>query len=272
MGDVDKRMKPGLCPDMPFIAADWLSSTAISLMTPAQEGAYIRLLCHAWNTADCSLPGDDESLAVLSRLGDAWATDGQKIKACFEADPENPGRIYNAKQRSIREEQDRRVMTAQEHGRRAINARWSRSKNDTRVIPENYSSNTRVIPEGIPKNTSSLVPRPSSLIESVSDTTAVCEAAIPTLEEVKTLADMRAIPGDYATNFWNYHQNNQLWLNKHNRMIDWRSMIVTYWAKDRQSWADGTHPAKKSNPEKPGTSQPSESAKRIAEAAKRRSV
>ena len=39
-------------------------------MTPAEEGAYIRLLAICW--AKGGLPDDDEQLARLSRLGKGW--------------------------------------------------------------------------------------------------------------------------------------------------------------------------------------------------------
>lgn len=83
-------------PAFQFYANEWLSSTKIALMTPAQEGAYIRLLCHAWNDPDCSIPDSDEELAALSRLGEGWFKDGStKIRKCFEPHPEIPGRLVN---------------------------------------------------------------------------------------------------------------------------------------------------------------------------------
>lgn len=71
-------------PAFQFYPGDWLSSTNVSLMSPAEEGAYIRLLCYMWNDPNCSLPDDDQVLAVLSRLGDeGWLKGGSTIKACF---------------------------------------------------------------------------------------------------------------------------------------------------------------------------------------------
>lgn len=82
-----------------FDAVDWLTSPAVSCMTPAQEGAFIRLLAYQAKTKDCSLPDVDAELAALSRLGEAWATDGVFVRAQFEFDPEKPGRIFNKKLR-----------------------------------------------------------------------------------------------------------------------------------------------------------------------------
>ena len=71
-------------PAFQFYVNDWLSSTNIQLMTPAQEGAYIHLLCHMWNSPDCSITDNDDELAVLSRLGKGWFKGGStNVLACF---------------------------------------------------------------------------------------------------------------------------------------------------------------------------------------------
>src|SRR5687768_1090940 len=81
-------------PAFQMYAGDWLSSTRIALMTPAQEGGYARLLMHCWNDPDCSLPDDDEQLAVLSRLGPDWpGASSERIRACFIPHPRKPGRL-----------------------------------------------------------------------------------------------------------------------------------------------------------------------------------
>lgn len=83
----------GRVPYFPFFVGDWLSSTAITLMSPAEEGAFIRLLAIAWSEEDCGLPDDDEILAQLSRLGDDWrAGSGDKLRRKFRAEG---GRLFN---------------------------------------------------------------------------------------------------------------------------------------------------------------------------------
>lgn len=150
-------MKPGLCPDMPVLVNDWLSSGSITLMSPAEEGAYFRLLCYAWNDPNCTLPDDDSDLAGLSRLGEAWEMgSGAKIRACFTADLERPGRIYNAKQRSLREQQEQRLSSAKEKATKAANTRWRKGEK------AGCSSNAQAVHEDMLGDASSLVPRPSS--------------------------------------------------------------------------------------------------------------
>src|SRR5690348_14855054 len=85
-------MAKGKSPAFQFYPDAWLSSTSVSLMTPAEEGAYIRLLCHAWQSEDCGLPDDDEALAELSRLRGSWAKSSKRIRSKFES---VGGRLFN---------------------------------------------------------------------------------------------------------------------------------------------------------------------------------
>lgn len=96
---------PLTTPAFQFYPDEWLASTAITLMCAAQEGAYIRLLCHCWNDPSCSIPDDDESLAILSRLGSAWAELGDRVRRCFVASS-TPGRLVNVRLLKEREKQE----------------------------------------------------------------------------------------------------------------------------------------------------------------------
>ena len=66
-------------PWFPLYVADWLSSKKVDLMTPSEAGAYIRLLCYAWDDPDCGIYDDDEKLSRLSRLGEGWFNGGSTI-------------------------------------------------------------------------------------------------------------------------------------------------------------------------------------------------
>lgn len=85
-------------PAFQFYPKDWLSSPKVQLMTPAQEGAYVRLLCYCWDSGDCSLPDDDAELAILSRLGEGWLNGGSAVvRKCFMPHPSKPGHITNTR-------------------------------------------------------------------------------------------------------------------------------------------------------------------------------
>lgn len=84
-----KDRKP---PAFQFYAKDWLSSTQIALMKPAQEGGYIRLLAHCWDSGDCSLPDNDEDLCSLSRLS---VEELRVVRRCFIKHPHKEGFLTN---------------------------------------------------------------------------------------------------------------------------------------------------------------------------------
>ena len=72
----------------PFYVPDFLSSPTVTMMSAEEVGGYILLLCYAWQDPNGSLPCDDDSLRVLSRV----KGDLSRIKSCFQ---EKKGRLYN---------------------------------------------------------------------------------------------------------------------------------------------------------------------------------
>ena len=85
-------------PAFQFYVKDWLSSYRILSMTPAEEGAYIRLLAYCWDSGDCSIPDDDEELAAMSRLAEGWLNgSGIKLRKQFKPHPSKPGYLTNAR-------------------------------------------------------------------------------------------------------------------------------------------------------------------------------
>jgi len=99
-----------------FYPDAWLSSTSIILMTPAEEGAYIRLICHAWLSPDCGLPNGDEELAALSRLGSRWKKSAAKIRPKFE---QIGDRLFNPRLLEEREKQAEWSRKSSEAGKKS---------------------------------------------------------------------------------------------------------------------------------------------------------
>jgi len=113
-------------PAFQFYANDWLSSTKINLMKPEEEGAYIRLLCYAWNEPDCGLPDDDEQLAILSRLGKDWLKGGVSVvRKCFFS---KGGRLYNKRLLKERKKQEKWKKKSSEGGKKSAKVRWGKGK------------------------------------------------------------------------------------------------------------------------------------------------
>jgi len=82
-------------PAFQWYVKDWLTSKKRAVMSLEQQGAYLNLLCHCWDSADCSLPGDDAALAALSEARDRWSTIGPEVRACFIVHPKQPDRLTN---------------------------------------------------------------------------------------------------------------------------------------------------------------------------------
>lgn len=65
-----------------FYPRDWTTDINVVRMTCEQRGAYIQLLCY--QAINGGLPADDESLAVLSGMGERWNTCSAPVKQMFE--------------------------------------------------------------------------------------------------------------------------------------------------------------------------------------------
>jgi len=84
-------------PWFPFYNSDWLASEKVSLMSTAEVGGYTFLLCHLWNSPDCSLPNDPRTLAQLARLPESWEVAGRILRTCFIPHPKDAERLTNAR-------------------------------------------------------------------------------------------------------------------------------------------------------------------------------
>lgn len=77
---------------------DWFGSPAVHRMTVEEQGAYRNLLDWQWQHPDCLLPGDDESMAMLSGLNAEWPRHSAKIMVNFETAAD--GRRFNAEMKA----------------------------------------------------------------------------------------------------------------------------------------------------------------------------
>ena len=111
-------------PAFQFYPKDWLSSKSVALMTLEQEGAYIHLLAHCWESEDCGLPDDDKQLAILSRMGERWFSESAAVKECFVGHPTRKGRLINSRLYRYRKELRGKQRERAASGRKGANSRW----------------------------------------------------------------------------------------------------------------------------------------------------
>jgi len=106
---------------------DWLAGQGTSAMTAEQEGAFIRLLCHAWEShPPCTLPNDDVRLAAWSKLGARWKTCGRLVKQQFK--PTRGRRLKNPKQWLVYTDIERQRKERSKAGKKGAKAKTKRAK------------------------------------------------------------------------------------------------------------------------------------------------
>jgi uncharacterized protein YdaU (DUF1376 family) len=132
-------------PAFQFYPKEWLSSMDIMLMTPEQEGAYIRLLCLCWESGDCSIPDDDQQLAMLCRLGEGWFKGSSTVvRKKFISHPNKEGFLTNER---LLKEANKQADWAQKcsiGGKKSAEkraAQQSKSKGSSRVV-QGYLENS----------------------------------------------------------------------------------------------------------------------------------
>lgn len=107
---------------MPFHIDRWKGSAHVQAMHPCARIGYLYLLSCAWQSADCSIPMDEDELADLSGLGAAlWNEHGGRILRRFT---NTDVRLTNE---VLREEwlEAKRIFESRSHAARKTNAERS---------------------------------------------------------------------------------------------------------------------------------------------------
>lgn len=115
---------PGKPPYFPFYAKDFAADSRVEAMTTEQVGAYILLLCKAWNEdPPGSLPKDDTVLARWARLSpERWAEVRAGVLAAFQC-----GSDDRWHQKRMREEYAKLVRffrSRSKGGKKGAEVRW----------------------------------------------------------------------------------------------------------------------------------------------------
>lgn len=111
----------GTSPAFSWYPKDYESDEHVKLMSLDQEGAYLRLLNHAWLHG--SIPDNTRAMALICRTTPAkMARLWPGIKPCW-ADA-GPGRLANGRQERERAGQAARRVVQSEKGKRGAAAKW----------------------------------------------------------------------------------------------------------------------------------------------------
>jgi len=124
-------MNHTMLPWFKFFPRDFLASEAVTLMTLAERGALITLMCFAWN--DGSLPADNAKLARLCRVTDEEFTDvWPALKPSFQKQGKrlvHPGLEHERREALKRKE---RLSAA---GKKGADTRWGDNSNGVVIAP-----------------------------------------------------------------------------------------------------------------------------------------
>ncbi|MCL4473543.1 MAG: YdaU family protein [Actinobacteria bacterium] len=117
-------------PSFQFYPGDWLGSKKIALMKPEHEGGYIRLMSYMWDDPDCSLPDDDEQLAILSRLDpERYPGAISVVKKCFKKHPKKIHFLTHERLLLERKKQNAWRKKCKKGGKNSAKTRWGSGNN-----------------------------------------------------------------------------------------------------------------------------------------------
>mgnify|MGYP000978960552 CR=1 FL=1 len=109
-------------PAFQFYVADYLADERVQILSSAEEGIYIRLLCFCWREG--SLPIDGSAIALLCKR-DASALQIEKIIQTFFFEKE--GRLHNKRLDKERAKQKAYKKNRSESGKLGAKKRWDSS-------------------------------------------------------------------------------------------------------------------------------------------------
>lgn len=199
-----------------FYSDAWLSSTRI--MSNEAKGAWIDLLCFLNAQAT---PGTAElSESQLSRL---WGVDAEKmheliadIQTSQVCTIEVGDKIQVKCNRLIREAEEHAefIEKCREAGKRGAKVKQGSLKPTLKPTPKRTLQGTsKPTHEGTHKHTNTNTNTNSNKL-SIGHKS-------PALKDVLDFCESRKISPEIGENFYDYHQGEQLWLNKNGKLIDW---------------------------------------------------
>jgi uncharacterized protein YdaU (DUF1376 family) len=217
---------------MPFFGQDFDRDT--KGWHRCDRWSYLAAIWAYWCDECRGLTDDDEMLRrVCECLSNAQADDWTACKQLIFGPKFKLGKDglwHQARAKELYIEAQERLKAVSDRAKSGAKARWSKP------CPSNAPAMLKHIPkqslDGCSSNASSPSPSPSLERDSA-------DAGIPTWEEVQTEASMHAVTLETAKSFFDYHQDNNLWLNGHKFLINWRSKLRNWQVRDRVTTTTG---------------------------------
>lgn len=204
------------------------------MMTAAQEGAYIRLICYDW--ANDGIPSDIDKLAALART-DRGGIGG--VIDCFIPHPSKPGFLTNERLLKEREKQECWREKSAIGGKKGAARRWKK---------EGYGVNGgghSLVNKCLSPNDDQSMALHLHLQSSSSECTDVrTRFKKPEIGEMKLHAEKIGLPETEVDACWNYYESNG-WKVGRNPMRSWQSAMVNW----RKNWEERRNGNRSARPE-----------------------
>ncbi len=131
-------MAKGKSPAFQFYPSDFLSDENVVLMSNAEVGCYIKLLCFCWKQG--SIPADVPRIAKLcneppEKMAGMWSS----IEPCFRNG--QPNRLIHPRLDVERKKQQRFSKERSESGKRGAEKRWKNNQKDGSAIKQPLAKN-----------------------------------------------------------------------------------------------------------------------------------
>lgn len=206
-------------PAFQFYPGDWLKDANLRRCSHAAKGVWIDMLCLMF---ECDTRG------VLASNGQPWSDtdivaavggDAAEVRSCITellskgvASRNGEGAIFS--RRLVRDEQIRQERV------RAGSKGGSKTQANKQATRQQTSEDEVEDEERIRKGDRG---KPAS------------DANIPTLAEIKRYGSIHAVPDRICESFFDWYQGNNLWLNQHGRLIDWKYKLPR-WREGEKVW------------------------------------
>ena len=148
------KKSPERAPAFQFYPGDWLSCSSIAMMSSAQEGGYIRLICYDWK--DDGVYDDRPGLARLARVKEPEL---DLILGKFIAHPKKPNFLTHTRVQKERLKQKKNRKKKSISGKLGAKKRWQKPRNQPDI--EDSECHTGAIQMPLAKDGSSPSPSPS---------------------------------------------------------------------------------------------------------------
>lgn len=228
---------------MPLYPGDYLRDTMH--LDAEGHGAYMLLILAYWSNGG-PIPSNEDWLRNVCRVREqSWMrVKGMVLPFFFE----EAGKLRHKRiDEELANAQD--ITEARSRaGRLGNQIRYSKdlanaSQTDRTAIAKASHSDRTATANGSQSDPPS--PSPSQYRESSEKPPSKQDdgnAEVPSLTEIKAYGSLHGITPDACQSFYDHHEGNRLWLNKHGVAINWKHKLAIWQNNSRQNATNNTKP------------------------------